>query len=358
MSGRALDSEAIPARVLQEAAHWFASLADGHGEEERRRWLAWMAEHPDHARAWKRVEAVTGQLMPLSATGDAVRNAMDAPRRSDRRNVLRGLGGLVVIGGASWMASQLPWRTWREEVAQRRAEYRTERGTVLALALPDGSHIWLGSLSVLDYDYDADLRRLHLHQGDLLVETALDRRLPQRPFVVDTPHGRLRALGTRFAVRSSPDRSRVDVFEGAVELTPAESNRPIHLVHAGEHAVFHERALETVGRASPGREAWSRNILAADRLRLDELADELTRWHDIPIVCDPQVGGLELVGAYPLKDLDRILGALTTSLPVRIVRDEHRIRIVADAGRKVGSDTQGYDTPPRRIPRATELSGR
>jgi transmembrane sensor len=341
--------ESISPDVLREAAAWFASLADASvSEADEQRWRSWLAAHPDHGRAWRRVEEVMGQLTPIAHAGGPVRNALAEPRRG-RRKFLGGALGILAVAGVGAAVLQLPWQQWRTDAGMRRADYHTAMGKVAMTTLPDGTRVWLGSRGVLDMDYTRALRRLHLYRGDLLVETAADRDGSARPFVVDTPHGRLRALGTRFAVRADPGESRVDVFEGAIELTPARSSAPAHVVHAGEQSTFNSDAMLTVGRASVLREAWSQGMLMADRMRLDELVAELARWHPTRIECDPAVAGLQVVGAYPLQDPDRILAALAGSLPIRVVRDEGRIRLLADTARAVASEPPRYDTPPRRI---------
>jgi ferric-dicitrate binding protein FerR (iron transport regulator) len=90
-------------------------------------------------------------------------------------------------------------------------------------------------------------------------------------------------------------------------------------------------------------------MLMADSMRLDALIAELARWHSMTIVCDPDVAGLQVVGAYPLRDIDRILDALAGSLPVRIVRGNEQVRIAADSARSSMAVPQAYDIPPRRI---------
>lgn len=345
----ATTGDGISPDILKEAAAWFASLADASASEaDRQRWRSWLACHPDHVRAWRRVEEVMGQFTPIARAGDPVRNVLVEPRRG-RRRFLGGALGILAVAGAGASVLRLPWQQWRHDAGMRRADYHTPTGKVATTTLPDGARIWLGSQAVLDMDYSGALRRLHLYRGDLLVETAIDRSVPARPFVVDTPHGRLRAVGTRFAVRADPGESRVDVFQGAIELTPAQSATPVHVIHAGEQATFDRLALLTTGRASVLREAWSRGMLMADRMRLDELVAELSRWNDVPIGYDPAVAALQVVGAYPLQDPDRTLAALAGSLPIRIVRDAGRVRIVADATRAAVSEPSRYDTPLRRV---------
>jgi transmembrane sensor len=337
----------IPTRVLEEAAAWFASLANAAGDEsERERWQAWCAAHPDHARAWQRVEEISGQFSPLARAGKSTRRALEAPQQRGRRNLVKVLGLAVLVGGSGMLAARAPWREWRHELALRSARYRTGPGEVTVLSLEDGGRAWLGSRSALDIAYEKNLRRLTLHQGDLLVETAPDSATPSRPFVVDTVHARLRALGTRFAIRTAAQDSRVDVFQGAVAITLDGAGAPVHTVRANEFAVFDRLALRASGAADPGREAWARGILLADGMRLDALAAELAGWHARPVTCAPDVAGLQVVGAFPLKDFDRILARLESSLPVRVEHDGAAVRLVAQPEPEMPSAAV---TPPRRL---------
>jgi len=69
-----------------------------------------------------------------------------------------------------------------------------------------------------------DLRRLSLVAGEILVQTAADPS--RRPFVVDAPRGRPRALGTRFTVRLDGPETLEAVHQGAVEARTADSGAP------------------------------------------------------------------------------------------------------------------------------------
>jgi transmembrane sensor len=333
-------------RALQEAAEWFACLSDPAAvgavrEADRERWRAWLRAHPDHALAWQRVELVTQRLAPLAGAGRLARQALES-RRSGRRRTLKTLALFATAGGAALALSRLPWREWEHAYAQDRAAYRTALGERRALVLADGGRAWLGSASALDAAYSQDLRRLRLYAGELLVETAPDSREPPRPFVVDTLHGRLRALGTRFAVRTESASTRVDLLEGALEIVLDGDRSSPHPVRAGEHAVFDRRRVLARGPASPGRAAWARGLLVADGMRLDELLGELGRWHALAIECDAGVAALRVVGTYPLDHPERVLAALEASLPVRVLRRGDRLRLVPRAEAAIA--------PPRLAP--------
>ena len=116
------------------------------------------------------------------------------------------------------------WRhpSLRQELLAWNADYRTATGEIREIVLADGTRAWLGAASALDVNYGLELRLLRLLAGEVHIETAPDA---QRAFVVDTPHGRLRALGTRFNVKLTQHGSLLAVYQGAVEIRTLTTSR-------------------------------------------------------------------------------------------------------------------------------------
>lgn len=321
-----------PTEVIRQAAEWFACLDELKADpRQRQRWQAWLEAAPSHRLAWEAVERISGRFTPLRS--DAARHALNAPRQSTRRRTLGLLVGMLSVGLPllSLHASRTRWQALL-------AAHRTSVGETRQLALADAGEAWIGSNTAIDIDFTPTLRRLVLFHGDLLVHTAPDPQLPPRPFVVDTPHGRLRAVGTRFAVRSEEHASRVDVFEGAIEVSTRDGILP--LVQSGYHATLSEDGITSQGAAAPHQRTLARGVIEADGLRLETLAHELARWHHIKIYCTPDVRELKLVGAYPINRLNHVLEALEASMPVRVERKPGSIEI--------GARPSAPYTPPRR----------
>ncbi|MDO5087826.1 MAG: FecR domain-containing protein [Comamonadaceae bacterium] len=190
-------------QAMQQAAQWFALLQSGQASAaERARWQAWLDGAPEHRAAWGFVERVSQRFQPLRHE-EASRLAADALQtasaRLARRRTLLGVAAVAGTGGL------LGWAVWRQQPGAQdavlvwAADHRSATGQRRDIRLADGSQIWLASATALDEDVRADLRRLRLRSGEILVQTAADAA--GRPFVVDTAHGRMRALGTRFNVR-------------------------------------------------------------------------------------------------------------------------------------------------------------
>ena len=216
-----------------------------------------------------------------------------------------------MLGGAGLLAAAgqgRPLQAWL-------ASERTGTGQIRDVRLADGSHLWLGSRTAVDIDYSASTRLLRLLQGEVLIDTADD----PRPLLLDTRHGRLQALGTRFSVREGNDFSQLSVFAGAVRIEPSRG-RAGQVLQAGHQVRFGTDGISASAPADPARQAWSRGVLLANDRPLGDFIEELADYLPGYLGCDPRVADLSLVGAYPLGDPERILQALAGSLPIRVNR--------------------------------------
>lgn len=320
-------------QALRQAAQWFATLRDESADDgDRQRWREWLAASAAHAQAWQRVEAIHQPFSQLAGASQAdgpsraqaARSALHAARQAPRRRSLRllGLAG-VLLGSGALLRQQLPWREWAYAWAAGSAAHRTAIGEQRRLRLEDGSSMTLNTATAVDLDFSADWRRIVLRGGEVLVSSAPDPQRPPRPLVVDTPHGRLTALGTRFVVRSTDGGTDVSVFEGRVRVAPADHPGTRDLP-AGQQTRFNALSIAPEQAADLGRESWARGMLVADNTRLDALVLELSRYTAVKLQVAESVAGLRVVGVYrmaqPQHDLPQVLLALEQALPVRVRR--------------------------------------
>ena len=294
---------------LEQAAQWYVRLQDQGGALEQLHWQAWVAQNPEHLEAWQYVQRVSQRFAPLQEQAHGASRAL----RSSRRQTLKTL--LVLCAG-----STLAWGAWRNTALPRRvggwsADYATTSGETRDTLLADGSHVWLNALSALDVRFDVAQRLLHLRFGEVLIDTAKDAK---RPFLVETEHGRMQALGTRFSVLQGNDHTQLNVFEGRVQVTTQDQH--VRILEAGQQVSFTRDGFTPTASASPAREAWSRGVLLADNLPLGQLIAELNRYRPGHLGCDPAVAHLPVMGSFPLMDSDHALHLLQAALPVRVDR--------------------------------------
>lgn len=304
--------------TLRQAAEWFAVLgASDAGDRERARWQAWLAERPEHGRAWQRVEAISAQLdLPVDEREAAAAALAAAHHVARRRQALRTLALLGVSVSAGWVAWKSP--PAQSMLAGLGANYRTATGETAEFALADGSRLWLDTASAVDVDLGPALRRIVLRAGRLLIETASG--MSQAPLVVDTAQGRLHALGTRFCAQQLANATEVAVYAGRVEARPGDGGAESRIVQAGERLRFTSASIGASQPTMAGGEAWVRGVLMADNLPLPAFLEELARYRHGLLRCDPSVAHLRVAGGYPLRDPDRALRMLEAALPVRVRR--------------------------------------
>src|SRR5690606_7972091 len=152
---------------------------------------------PQHLAAWQNVaRAVDGGFEVLRRNADA-RAAGTALRLPSRRKALRNtLGSLVLLAGAGTMAYRHP-----AGVALR-ADLHTGTAERRTLVLADGSELTLDARSAADLAFTSGQRRIRLHAGAVHVRVAAEAN---RPFIVATDDGEVRALGTVFMVAKDTD---------------------------------------------------------------------------------------------------------------------------------------------------------
>jgi transmembrane sensor len=321
LSGAAKPAPIDP-RALDEAAAWLAQLHSGAATEtDRAACERWRTSDPEHARAWALAQRLMHKLngLPPALAMPALTSA------PARRAALRKLAVSAVALPAAYMAwRETPWEAWT-------AEHRTAVGERREVRLADGSRVTLNTATSVDVRFDPQQRVVVLHGGEILVQTAHDSAAAPRPFRVLTPHGSLRALGTRFTVRTGDGCSHVAVLEGTVEIRPrGVGEAGVRELHAGQKTAFGDAAVEEFAPADAAAAAWTHGMLVAHRMRLAEFACELARYRRGVVRCDPAVAQLEVSGAFPIDDTNRSIEMLQTTYAVRAVyRTRYWVTLVA-----------------------------
>jgi len=295
--------------VLEAAARWYAALhdTDAHsGVEEAFR--DWLDRDPEHRRAWARVEKLNAAMS--AAPGEVVRPTLEKARVSRRRAVKL----LLLVVGTSGLAGGWLQTDWGYRIT---ADHYAGTGERKSVRLADGSRLELNTRTAIDIRFDGRQQQVRLLTGEIQITTATGQG--QRPFVVITDHGRVRALGTRFTVRSDNGASRVSVLEHAVEVRSATNAPPVR-VEAGLQVRFTPDRIDRPEAITGHPAAWTRGQLIVSDWPLGRFLDELSRYHHGMLVYDPAVAEMRISGAFHIADTDAVLDNLATTLPLRIRR--------------------------------------
>jgi len=324
----------VSSAVLEAAIDWQLRLAptrDGAATPADLQALAdWLAAHPDHARAWRQLGDIDAQFArPGDPTlGPATRAALLQHRRPAR-------AAGAVLGLALAVACGVMVLDRFQPVGQLLADHRTATGERRTLVLPDQTVLHLNTRSAVDVVFTQDQRAIRLRAGEVAVETSHADPAEQRPFVVLTEDGSLRALGTRFTVsrwphggdsmHADPASTEVAVTQSAVAARPAgcavaapEPCTAERIVPAGQGARLVNGRVEPLA-TMPDADAWKDGMLVVDNQPLGDVVATLARYRAGRLSVDPRVAGLRVTGTLPLADTDQALLALTAAVPVEVV---------------------------------------
>ncbi|PWB34436.1 iron dicitrate transport regulator FecR [Pseudomonas sp. SDI] len=302
---------------LQAAVQWYLTLNDADvSAEQQLAWRNWLAADPEHSNAWARIEKLQQQLRGLP--GDValpVLTAAGVQRRHGLKLLMLLATGATLFGGY--------------RISPYNADFATRTGERRQVTLPDGSSLHLNTDTRVDIAYSAEQRLILLRRGEVLITTATEHP-PARPLSVETPHGRVLALGTRFDVRLHSGFSSVEVQRHTVEVRPHDTPQRVQRVDEGQALTFGAAQLGNVRPLTVEGSAWTQGLLVAIDWRLGDFVEELARYRPGYLGCADAVAGLRISGAFRLDDSDGILANLQVSLPVQVRRfSRYWVRIEA-----------------------------
>lgn len=302
--------------IVERAAAWHAQLADDDcTAEDWATFELWVVENPAHRLAFDRMSVIAGSV----AGGGGDIGAADIDSRSVAGRMRSILPMLMLF--SSLVAAVAWWGVRNPDVRAHVASETTEIGKQHGIVAASGDRLTLDSASAVDVSKDG--RTVRLWRGGVMAEV---RPGLAGEFVVRTPHGRARALGTRYSVRIEGDATVVAVFESRVEACAARGNPSCVSLVAGQSARLDDSGAQRLADIDPVEDgAWSKGLLIADDRSLVSAIDELNRYRRHKIGYDPRdIDGLRLSGTFPLLDGERALASIAAALPIEVERAEGR----------------------------------
>jgi ferric-dicitrate binding protein FerR (iron transport regulator)/TolA-binding protein len=218
------DGSAPAAKPLDELARrrWIRDLVQEAREEPAN--TAYSPHRLREPSRWRRVAALAAAAAVLLGAsylvgewigGGASDPRTPQPATSPQVRVLLASGDVRLDGDALRLRSAVRSGA-RLVVGAGRAAVELPQGSVVVAERSTRVH--LVSLS-------ADRIHLELRRGAMLL--SVTRRRPGARFEVQTPHGRIRVVGTLFAVDSGPQGSRVRVYRGRVRVLRGQCRQEV-----------------------------------------------------------------------------------------------------------------------------------
>ncbi|MCB5186217.1 FecR family protein [Methylobacillus gramineus] len=318
-----MSNEHLPVsqRVLDQAIDWQLRMSSGESTERDTIALEfWLSAHSDHARAWRQLGALDAELAP--ARSSTLRSILTKPLKARRiKRVATTLATVLAMMCSLTLFNQY------QPLGGLLADYHTTTGERQLIVLPDNTVIRLNTRSAIDIAYDETQRAVILREGEIEVETG-HNETESRPFVILNAAGSMRALGTRFSVRTLDDGSALlSVSESAVIARPASCQPqtvaecdPQQLVEEGQSIILHGDALSPILNSPAYLDAWKDGMLVVENAALEDVAAELSRYRFGRIKVDPEVAQLRITGTFSVDDTDFAIAALAAALPVRLTK--------------------------------------
>jgi transmembrane sensor len=301
--------------VSEQAIDWMVRLSAGTPNAAlQERFNAWLETDPTHAQAWARLhERLGGSFNTVRALDRRAPGQTEHARQlllqphGSRRDALRVLAGLGLVGGGLWLGARSPLGD------SLLADLHTGRGQRENFNLADGSRLSLNADSAVDLHFDDQQRLVILRRGELIIQVAAD---PRRPLRVRTAQGEVRALGTRFLVAQEQDASRVVVLEHSVRASLFEGSE--RDLQEGQAALLYARRIEPLGSDQRHRADWLSGRLNVLDDPLEKVVDALRPYSRGFVRVAPEVRALRVQGVFPLNDPDRAFSALAETLPISV----------------------------------------
>ncbi|MEE8875823.1 FecR family protein [Pseudomonas helleri] len=303
--------------VSEQSIDWMVKLrADTPDAALLERFNAWLAADPAHVHAWDTLQKRLGgsfntvRALDRRLPGQAseARLVLLQPSTT-RRDALRTLAGLGLLGGGLWLGASSPLG---ESLL---ADLSTGVGERNDFNLADGSRLSLNANSAVDLHFNSQQRLVILRRGELVIQVAPDAR---RPLRVRTAEGEVQALGTRFLVSQESAASRVVVLEHTVETRLF--NGTTLALQEGQSALLYPRQIVPQAGDQHYRAEWLNGRLNVLDDSLAQVVDALRPYTRGLVRVAPEVRGLRVQGVYPLNDPDRAYTALAETLPIRVDR--------------------------------------
>lgn len=235
--------------------------------------------------------------------------ATAAARRRQQSLVRAGAAAaLLVLAGGIWLA----------DPAYRTEHLSADADAPRTVQLADGSEATLDKGTHLTIRWRLRSRDLALEDGEALFTVAHGLRT----FIVTAGSTKVRDIGTVFDVQRLPQRTRVTVIEGAVEVEAAGEVRRLQAsqrIDIGPDGQL-PRATTTVDPAQAL--AWQRDRFSFDGVPLVDAVAEMQALSGIPIVLDDaRIAQLRLSGEFDRGQVAAILQLLPGILPVTVRRE-------------------------------------
>lgn len=270
-------------------------------------WSEWLDEHPESKpeveKARELVLAMEFDIQePTQAQVDKLWSTIDRATQNEAKSVTLWhrrrmtllaavVGTLLILAG--WWALPEPPEVRLVTPSADRDIYE----------LPDGSKVTLNAQSSVFYEPQEWLRARHVElQGEGFFEVKKGT-----PFIVKTPYGSVRVLGTSFNVDARKSRFAVACYTGSVHVAAGSRSQ---VLSAGERVIATGNVLNIDNFDQDKEAAWREGMHYFESANLQMVFEELERQFEVKVKLPKNLTNREYTGFFESGDLNAALEAI------------------------------------------------
>jgi transmembrane sensor len=301
--------------IADEAASWCVKLGDAAiTDAQRRTFVAWLRQSPDHAAAFEDVAEVWAGLNALPRAAFDPMPMNNARRWGPTRR--QWLAGAVTAGAAAAFGA---WTLMPSTDIS--AAFRTPKSIPLA----PGAALDLDSLSVIGLAAGEPHPHLRLRHGQIFVQTA---RPAGKGISVAVPFGTVQAETATFNLKIERRRALLSVQSGQVIVERQMGGRMT--LGALAELPFGAEVVDPVRKISPSLVApWRDGRLVFDRTLLADAIDDINRYRPGRVLIgDPRLDDRLVTGHFDLTEADAALAALMSAFSLKSLNFGTSLRVL------------------------------
>lgn len=317
----------------QAATEWLVKLQSPHlTEAQQQSFFAWLDQKPEHQTAYIEAEALWDSLaaleqLPPTAADIINLKPVARPWYIRPQAIAASLVGIISILLFQFIPSFGD------------TQYQTAIGEQRMVTLADGSQIHLNTHSTIRVDLQDNKRLVNLSKGEAFFKVSKDAK---RPFVVETPEGLVRVLGTSFNIRIDNAETIVAVVEGKVGVAPLMALNDVatlefepqvtltanqQIVLAAGHIDEQASAVDAIAVTT-----WRQGKQIYNGVALSEVIRDLNRYFVGEVkLGDPAMEDIQAVAVLDLRDRAGAIAALEATFNVVAVQKSPELIVLYPA---------------------------
>nr|WP_279347242.1 FecR domain-containing protein [Govania unica] len=269
----------------------------------------WLAENPDHDVAFQRANKAWQMTRAFAADPVLHRMAHEARKEAqaaaEKKNSLsHQLRSVALVASLVVVALLYSLKPFAPD------HYETGHGELRTITLADGSIVHLNTETRLTVVLNHDERRLTLNAGEAFFEVAHDA---SRPFLVNTGHEIVRAIGTKFSVHIDHDTTVVAVAEGRVGIRSMTTEAPLPDLFPGQQVRISAQGKLVSLRSEEADTvaAWRYGRIYFFNETLSNVLADVNRYATPKFeMVDPRQGEMRISGTFKTGDVAAVLFTL------------------------------------------------